>query len=75
VIRTVINDNGKELYFKYDFSDATRELLGLPDIYGGNLPQYGDMPKEKVINLANNGDWEIIDMPTTDTEDIFNQLN
>lgn len=75
VIRTVINDNGKELYFKYDFSDATRELLGSPDIYGGNLPQYGDMPKEKVIDLANNGDWEIIDMPTTDTEDIFNQLD
>ena len=75
VIRTVMNDDGKELYFKYDFSDTTRELLGSPDIYGGNLPQYGDMPKEKVINLANNGDWEIIDMPTTDTESIFNQLN
>jgi hypothetical protein len=75
VIRTVMNDDGKELYFKYDFSDAAKEILDSPQIYDGNLPQYGDMSKEKVINLANNGDWEIIDIPTTDTEDIFNQLD
>jgi hypothetical protein len=75
VIRTVMNDDGKELYFKYDFSDAAEELLGSPDIYGSGIPRYGYIEKEKAINHVDNGDWGIIDMPTTDTEGIFNQLD
>jgi len=75
IIRTVINDYGKGLYFKYEFSDKAKELLGSPGLYGDDLPSYGDMEKEKVINLVNDGNWEIIEVPTTDTEDIFNQID
>jgi len=76
IIRTVINDYGKGLYFKYEFSDKAKELLSSPGIYGDDgLPLYGDMEKEKVINLINDGNWEIIEVPTNDTEGIFNQID
>ena len=74
VIRTVINDYGKGLYFKYEFSDKAKELLNSPGLYGGDgLPLYGDMEKEKVINLIENGEWEIIEVPNiVDIEKFFN---
>lgn len=71
VIRTIISDNGDELYFEYEFSDAAIEILGSPQIYDGNLPKHGDMSKNGAINYINNGEWEIIEIPNFDTESFF----
>lgn len=65
IIRTVLSDNGDELYFKYELSEAAEELLG-PPVVG-----FSDMPKNTVINLVNSGEWEIIEIPDIDTENFF----
>lgn len=65
IIRTVLSDNGDELYFKYEFSETAQELLGQKPM------SFGYMPKNTVINLVNNGEWEIIEIPDIDTENFF----
>jgi hypothetical protein len=65
IIRTVLSDNGDELYFKYELSEAAEELLG-PPVVG-----FSDMPKNTVINLVNSGELKIIEIPDIDTENFF----
>ena len=70
IIRTVINDDGEDLYFEYKLSDKAEELMG------EHFPKYGEASKKDVIKFVNDGTWEIVDMPTTtDTEGIFNQID